>query len=245
MSLLATASPFNSENDNNNDNDIAVRRQQSHNRTLKQRKENNTATSNIKHEMSLDENEELAPVRPNVAAMMKALNNSPPDDSGLADFNPPSNSELTKAPLHKNIGKQGFTNLAQVAPYEYDENNHNNNNNNNNNEKLLRSGGPKANDDRSVDHSKYNSLPSNYANAYYQQLMHGNNIQNLSSNLQNLEPENYQVLNERLNHIIHLLEEQQNSKTNSVTEELILYCFLGVFVIFIVDSFARVGKYSR
>jgi hypothetical protein len=46
--------------------------------------------------------------------------------------------------------------------------------------------------------------------------MHGNNIQNLSSNLQNLEPENYQVLNERLNHIIHLLEEQQNSKTNRI-----------------------------
>ncbi len=28
-------------------------------------------------------------------------------------------------------------------------------------------------------------------------------------------------------------------------EELVLYTFLGVFVIFVVDSFARVGKYVR
>jgi hypothetical protein len=26
---------------------------------------------------------------------------------------------------------------------------------------------------------------------------------------------------------------------------LVLYCFLGVFIIFIVDSFARAGKYVR
>ena len=45
--------------------------------------------------------------------------------------------------------------------------------------------------------------------------------------------------------MIHLLEEQQDEKTNNVTEELVLYLFLGVFVIFIVDSFARAGKYKR
>ena len=45
--------------------------------------------------------------------------------------------------------------------------------------------------------------------------------------------------------MIHLLEEQKNEKTGSVTEELILYSFLGIFIIFIVDSFARVGKYVR
>lgn len=53
-------------------------------------------------------------------------------------------------------------------------------------------------------------------------------------------------INSRLNHIIHLLEEQQNSKTSTTTEELILYSFLGVFTIYIVDSFTKVGKtYSR
>jgi hypothetical protein len=45
--------------------------------------------------------------------------------------------------------------------------------------------------------------------------------------------------------MISLLEQQQDEKTNNVTEELILYSFLGIFVIFLVDSFVRVGKYVR
>jgi len=53
------------------------------------------------------------------------------------------------------------------------------------------------------------------------------------------------LLTKKLNYIIHLLEEQQDEKTNNVTEEKILYMFLGVFIIFIVDSFAKVGKYVR
>jgi hypothetical protein len=53
------------------------------------------------------------------------------------------------------------------------------------------------------------------------------------------------VLLEKLNYMIHLLEEQQDEKTGNVTEEVILYCFLGIFIIFIVDSFVRVGKYVR
>jgi hypothetical protein len=50
---------------------------------------------------------------------------------------------------------------------------------------------------------------------------------------------------EKINYMIHLLEEQQHERTNNVTEEFILYTFLGVFMIFIVDSFARAGKYVR
>ena len=49
----------------------------------------------------------------------------------------------------------------------------------------------------------------------------------------------------KLNYILVLLEEQQDYKTNSILEDLILYTFLGIFVIFIVDSFARSGKYVR
>jgi len=49
----------------------------------------------------------------------------------------------------------------------------------------------------------------------------------------------------KLNYMITLLEGQKDEKTDSVTEELVLYTFLGVFVIFIVDSFARAGKYTR
>ena len=54
-----------------------------------------------------------------------------------------------------------------------------------------------------------------------------------------------QVLIDKLNYMINLLEEQQDEKTNNVTEEVVLYSFLGIFIIFIVDSFARVGKYVR
>ena len=45
--------------------------------------------------------------------------------------------------------------------------------------------------------------------------------------------------------VIIVEEEQQGERTNNVSEELILYSFLGIFIIFIVDSFARVGKYVR
>jgi hypothetical protein len=49
----------------------------------------------------------------------------------------------------------------------------------------------------------------------------------------------------KLNYMIQLLEESKEEKTENVTEELVLYMFLGVFVIFVVDSFARAGKYTR
>jgi len=52
-------------------------------------------------------------------------------------------------------------------------------------------------------------------------------------------------LMEKINYLIHLLEEQQTEKTSYVTEEFLLYGFLGIFMIFIVDSFSRAGKYVR
>ena len=50
---------------------------------------------------------------------------------------------------------------------------------------------------------------------------------------------------EKLNRMMHILEEQQFEPTKHITEEFILYTFLGVFVIYIVDSFTRAGKYIR
>jgi hypothetical protein len=52
-------------------------------------------------------------------------------------------------------------------------------------------------------------------------------------------------LMERINYMVHLLEEQQHEKTANVTEEFLLYAFLGVFVIYVVDTFSRNGKYVR
>ena len=52
-------------------------------------------------------------------------------------------------------------------------------------------------------------------------------------------------LMERINYMVHLLEEQQHEKTANITEEFLLYSFLGVFVIYVVDTFSRNGKYVR
>lgn len=50
---------------------------------------------------------------------------------------------------------------------------------------------------------------------------------------------------EKMNYMIHLLENQENEKTANITEEFILHTFLGVFIIFVLDSFSRTGKYVR
>ena len=50
---------------------------------------------------------------------------------------------------------------------------------------------------------------------------------------------------DKLNYMITLLEEQRDEKTGQVTEELILYVFLGIFTLFVLDTFVKNGKYSR
>jgi len=50
------------------------------------------------------------------------------------------------------------------------------------------------------------------------------------------------ALIEKLNYIIHMLEDKKEEKTGNVVEELVLYCFLGVFIIFIVDTFTRAAS---
>ena len=53
------------------------------------------------------------------------------------------------------------------------------------------------------------------------------------------------ALVDKLNYMIYLLEEQRDEKTGQITEELILYVFLGVFTLFVLDSFVKHGKYAR
>ena len=66
-------------------------------------------------------------------------------------------------------------------------------------------------------------------------------VPNYNQNNSNLQNE----LSQKLDYLIHMLEEQRDQKTETVTEELILYSFLGVFIIFVLDSFVKVGKYTR
>lgn len=49
----------------------------------------------------------------------------------------------------------------------------------------------------------------------------------------------------KINKMIDMFEEQREIKTSKKNEEIVLYCFLGVFTIYILDSFVSIGKYSR
>lgn len=98
------------------------------------------------------------------------------------------------------------------------------------------------NDDGVVTRENFENLPSTYASQYYQQYLPYSQQQQQQINASSGSKDD---LMEKMNHIIQMLEDQQDEKTGSVTEELILYCFLGVFVIFVVDSFVRAGKYVR
>ena len=54
-----------------------------------------------------------------------------------------------------------------------------------------------------------------------------------------------QALLDKMNTILEMFEDQKEIKTTQKNEEIVLYCFLGVFIIYIMDSFVSIGKYSR
>ena len=90
---------------------------------------------------------------------------------------------------------------------------------------------------------------------YYKRIIPGYSEQIKEKNLINkpyYNQVNYQIpssdesiLLKKMNYMITLLEDQQDERTNNVTEEVILYSFLGIFIIFIADTFVRAGKYVR
>jgi|694.fasta_scaffold11139_4 hypothetical protein len=97
---------------------------------------------------------------------------------------------------------------------------------------------------------------SNYGDSkaieeYYKRILPGYRSQankpyyNLNQNHNNQEYVGQDVLLQKLNYMISLLEDQQDEKTSNVTEEVVLYSFLGIFIIFIADTFVRAGKYVR
>jgi hypothetical protein len=92
-------------------------------------------------------------------------------------------------------------------------------------------------DDGVVTRENFENLPSTYASQYYQQYVPlSYNQQQQQNNVEsNALPGSRDDLMQKMNHIIQMLEDQQDEKTGSVTEELI----------FVVDSFVRAGKYVR
>jgi hypothetical protein len=156
-------------------------------------------------------------------------NNVSDDDDELGNFNPKGTMVTAKhsenfKPLnpydfqYKQNSKEGLTNLVP-QPNENDALN------------LQDLNTSFMNDSQVRDY--YRKLVPNYQ---HKQHNSSNTYSNSDSN---------QVLIEKLNYMINLLEEQQDQKIDSTTEDVVLYSFLGIFIIFIVDSFTKVGKYVR
>ena len=93
-------------------------------------------------------------------------------------------------------------------------------------------------DEQGAENYYKRTLPQ-YASLQRQKYYNNNNNTNISSG------SNEDIFLRKLNYMIHLLEEQQDEKTNNVTEEVVLFSFLGMFMIFLADSFVRIGKYVR
>ena len=52
-------------------------------------------------------------------------------------------------------------------------------------------------------------------------------------------------LTEKLNYMISLIENQQDDKTHTTFEDILIYFFIGIFIIFLIDKFIQVGRYVR
>ena len=108
-------------------------------------------------------------------------------------------------------------------------------------EEVASDSGPKPAgfDDKPVNIEEFTTLESSQADNYFK-----NHIPYYTQ-MSEQPVSNDNNLLTKLDKILFLLEEQKDEKSGHVTEELILYSFLGIFLIFVTDSFARAGKYMR
>lgn len=105
-------------------------------------------------------------------------------------------------------------------------------------------------EDEPVNTSDFSKLQNSYMNDYYQHYISNfnnsseANNSNLNINTTATRDINNELL-KKLDNILFLLEEQRESEKHLITEELILYVFLGVFIIYVLDCFVKAGKYVR
>lgn len=112
---------------------------------------------------------------------------------------------------------------------------------------------PDMNSESSPVFSNTQTMPSdynNYHNAYTPAMTNTQPYYSKMNSLGNISESSVSGLydnriSEKINYMIHLLEAQDAERTANVTEEFILYTFLGVFIIYICDSFSRGGRYVR
>jgi hypothetical protein len=111
-------------------------------------------------------------------------------------------------------------------------------------DKLMGTAGAPKKDTHAQGQTKTAPFSTNtYASSYYEQFVPY--AESLAGQLSATEGGGKSGTNaaliEKLNYIIHMLEDKKDEKTGHVIEELVLYCFLGVFIIFIVDTFTHVA----
>jgi len=150
-----------------------------------------------------------------------------PESVGVMKTTPPAQSKIESfvTPLGKTIGKTPTPNYE--GSDNLDLNDYKNYGNDKTIEEYYKSVMP-----------GYNNQQKNVVNRPYYPYREPQNSDIVEQPSQDL-------LLKKLNYMITLLEEQQDEKTNNVTEEVILYSFLGIFIIFIADTFVRAGKYTR
>jgi hypothetical protein len=189
-----------------------------------------------------------------VNSVLQSIHNSTPDDDDLGNYNPKGSAVSAKhSDDFKPINPFEFPAkpVSMGAERKKQEGMSNMENN------LV----PQPTDDEDLKLQELQSAFMNDAQVreYYRKLVpnynHASNSKSENNkNYYSSESSNFvssssndsnQVLIEKLNYMINLLEEQQDQKSGSVTEEVVLYSFLGVFIIFVVDSFTKVGKYTR
>jgi len=247
MSLAIYAAPFDgdSNNDNNNNNNIIQRKKVTHNRTQK---------NNIKESFQSDK----------VNAVLQTIHNTTGnenDGNSLGDYysNPPPNPKsigAERASTKENFQSNGMNNTmgsqAIPAPSEINQDLELNNFQSNyldnvNASEYYRKFIPNYNP-AMIPPKMQNGYPYPNSNTPYYAATGIPNptapiVKNQTSFVNNTGTND--VLLQKLNYMINLLEEKQDERTNNVTEEVVLYSFLGIFIIFIVDSFTRVGRYTR
>jgi hypothetical protein len=181
-----------------------------------------------------------------VNSILKQIHNSNEDeeeDENNYSFQPPPNPQSMGADK-TNPTKENF-----IQSFSLDKNA--------NVDKPATAGkAPSPNDyNDNLDLNNYNNYgDKKSAEEYYKSVLSGYNGQKNAINRpyhnssQNEQPISYtgdDILLKKLNYMISLLEEQKDEKTNNVTEEVILYSFIGIFIIFMADVFVKTGKYTR
>jgi len=223
MSLAMFAAPFDDNTDNNTDNNIMNKKRHAHRKTQKMYNKENFDTNKVN------------------SVLEKIHNNLDSDDDDKYEFNPPPKAE--SAGVQKTIPKkQNQENMMTM---------------NSNNDLIFRTLGrspqPNYEGTDTLDLNDYRNYGDNKTNEeYYKKVIPGYNPQknyvnnpHTTTNYSIPEPSNNDVLLQKLNYMITLLEDRQDDRTNNVTEEVVLYSFLGIFIIIIADTFVRVGKYVR